>query len=111
MSITSIFAEMPTGVIVVIALIAAVLAVRFRGVVSLAFAAFCLFGSWNAGDAQPVLLALGMGIASYAILSLVSGIFGGEVPDDGVPDRGYDHDAEYARLIDQNHRREREGRF
>ncbi|MCP1472206.1 hypothetical protein J3E64_003924 [Sphingobium sp. OAS761] len=111
MSITSIFADMPTGVIVVIALIAAALAVRFRGIVSLAFAAFCLFGSWNAGDAQPVLLALGMGIASYAILSVVGGIFGGKAPDDDVPDRGFDHDAEYARLIEQHHRREREGRF
>ena len=111
MSITSIFADMPTGVIVVIALIAAVLAVRFRGVVSLVFAAFCLFGSWNAGDAQPVLLALGMGIGCYAILSVVGGIFGGKVPDDEVPDRGFPHDADSARLIEQHHRREGEGRF
>lgn len=111
MSITSIFADVPTGVIVVIALIALVLAVRFRGIFSLAFAAVCLFGSWNAGDAQPLLLALGMGIACYAILSVVGGVLGGKVADDDVPDRGYDYDAEYARLIEQNYRREREGRF
>lgn len=112
MNIATIIAEIPTGVIVVIGLIALVLAIRFRASMSIALAAITLFGTWNAGEVQPVLAIL-MGGGFYIVLSVIGGIFGGRnaLDDDAPINGGYDYGAEQSRLAREYHRRERESRF
>jgi len=111
MTASTIIADIPTGFIIVAGIVVLILAVRFRGPMSIAFAGLCLLGTWNAGDAQPLLAAV-MGIALYGVLALVRNVFGGrgEV-DSGVPAGGYDYAAEQARLASEYHRRDRESRF
>jgi hypothetical protein len=111
MTASSFIADIPTGFIVVAGLVVLVLAVRFRGGMSIAFAVLCLVGTWNAGEAQP-LLAVIMGAVLYGFLALVSGLFGGRGGmDTDAPTGGYDYAAEQARLASEYHRRDRESRF
>ena len=109
MTASTIIADIPTGLIVVAGLIVLILAVRFRGPMSIAFAALCLLGTWNAGEAQPMLAAV-MGVALYGVLSLISGVFSGRGELDSEAPPG-DSGAEQARLAREYHRRDRESRF
>lgn len=111
MTASTIIADIPTGFIIVAGIVVLILAVRFRGPMSIAFAGLCLLGTWNAGDAQPLLAAV-MGMALYGVLALIGNVFGGRgEPDSGAPAGGYDYAAEQARLASEYHRRDRESRF
>ncbi|CAN5223155.1 MULTISPECIES: hypothetical protein [Sphingobium] len=111
MTASTIIADIPTGLIVVTGLVMLILAVRFRGPMSIAFAILCLFGTWNAGEAQPVLAAI-MGIVLYGGLAIIGSIFGGRGELDHEARSGdYDYAAEQARLASEYHRRDRESRF
>jgi|GEM_PF-2881167 len=111
MTASSIIADIPTSFIVVAGLIVLVLAVRFRGPMSIAFAALCLLGTWNAGEPQPLLAAI-MGGVLYGSLALIGGVFGGRGGmDDHAQTGGYDYTAEQARLAREYHRRDRESLF
>ncbi|MEJ7928173.1 hypothetical protein WG908_15610 [Sphingobium sp. AN641] len=111
MTASTIIAAIPTGFIIVAGIVVLILAVRFRGPMSIAFAGLCLLGTWNAGDAQPLLAAV-MGIALYGVLALIGNVFGGRGElDSGAPAGGYDYAAEQARLASEYHRRDRESRF
>lgn len=111
MTASTIIADIPTGIIIVAGIVVLILAVRYRGPMAIAFAGLCLLGTWNAGDAQPVLAAV-MGVALYGVLSLIGNVFGGRGElDSGAPAGGYDYAAEQARLASEYHRRDRESRF
>lgn len=86
--------RLPTGFVIVSGIIVLILAVRFRGSMSIAFATLCLLGTWNAGDAQPIVAAL-MGVALYGVLALIANVLAGrgELYSD-APASGYDYAAE-----------------
>lgn len=111
MTASTFIADIPADFIILAGIIVLILAVRFRGPMSIAFAALCLLGTWNAGEAQPVLAAV-MGIALYGVLALISSLFGGRGElDSEARSASYDHAAEQTRLANEYHRRDREGRF
>lgn len=111
MTIATIFADIPTGWLIVLGLIVFALAIRFRGIVSLAVTAFFMLGTWNAGDPQPV-LCIAIGFIFWIVLTALASYFGGSDADDaGAPAGGYSHAAEQARLASEYHRRDRESRF
>ncbi len=111
MSFASIFDGIPAWVLVPCAFILIVAALRYRGTVAIVLTALCLFGLWNAGDPHPW-LAFPFGLLIYAVLSGIAGMFGRAIGEDGGGEGGgYDHAAEQARLANEYHRREREGRF
>ncbi len=111
MTASTIIADIPTGFIVVAGIVVLILAVRFRGPMSIAFAGLCFLGTWNAGEAQPVIAAL-MGVALYGVLALIANVIGGRGElDSEAPAGGYDYAAEQARLASEYHRRDRESRF
>lgn len=111
MTASTIIADIPTGFIIVAGIVVLILAVRFRGPMSIVFAALCLLGTWNAGEAKPAIAAL-MGVALYGFLALIGSVFVGRGElDSEVPAGGYDYAAEQARLASEYHRRDRESRF
>ena len=111
MSFASIFDGVPAWVLVPCAFLLIVAALRYRGAVAIVVTGLCLFGLWNAGDPHPW-LAFPFGLLIYGVLSAIASFFGRAIGEDaGGEGGGYDHAAEQARLANEYHRREREGRF
>lgn len=110
MNIATIFADIPTGFLVVIGLIVLAVAVRFRGITTIALTGLLMIGTWAGGHPRPGECLL-VGAIVYAILSIVSGIFGDRGLGDDAPTGGYSYADEQARLASEYHRRDREGRF
>ncbi|QHD70858.1 hypothetical protein GS397_27545 (plasmid) [Sphingobium yanoikuyae] len=111
MSIATTIADIPTGFLVVIGLLLAAFAVRFRGIVTIAVTGLLIVGTWASGQPRPG-ECLFFGALVYAILSIVAGIFGGGTREgDDAPAGGYSYADEQARLASEYHRRERESRF
>jgi hypothetical protein len=110
MNIATIFADIPTGFLVVIGLIVLAVAVRFRGIATIALTGLLMIGTWASGHPRPAECLL-FGAIVYVILSIVAGIFGGRGYDADAPASGYSYADEQARLASEYQRREREGRF
>lgn len=110
MAFANIYSAIPTGTIVVIAEILALLALRFRAIVALGLTVLAFVGLSRAGDPHPF-LALPFGALVYGLLSAITAIFAGRGDAGEGEQRRLGHAGDQDRIAADYHRRQRESRF
>lgn len=110
MAFANIYSAIPTGTIVVIALVLTMLALRFRAILALGLTVLAFAGLSRAGDPHPF-LALPFGALVYGLLSALAGIFAGRGDECEGEHRRMGQAGDQDRIAADYHRRQGESRF